>query len=62
MIVREPYDTRLIRTYSDRNCYIVQNETGAEYCEAIDVAHSKYTYTETDKPIETVSVEVSNNE
>ena len=59
MIVREFYTTRedgvtLIRTYSDRGMYILQNETGVEYAEAIDVASAYFTYTETDKPIEVI--------
>ena len=68
MIIREHYKTRsdgveLYRTYSDAGCLIRQVETGAEYCEAIDVADATYTYTETDKiipddfDIETASVE-----
>jgi len=57
MIVREYYRTRedgvrLYRTYSDKGMYIVQNQTGIEYSEAIDVEGSQYTYTETDRPIE----------
>lgn len=68
MIIREHYKTRsdgveLYRTYSDAGCLIRQVETGAEYSEAIDVADTPYTYTETDKlipddfDIETASVE-----
>ena len=54
MIVREHYKTRtdgveLYRTYSDAGYLIRQAETGAEYDEAIDVAGTPYTYTETDK-------------
>lgn len=44
----------LVRTYSDANKYIRQNETGIEYIEAIDIP-GKFTYTETDKEIENVS-------
>lgn len=56
-IVREFYKTRkdgvnLYRTYSDIGNYILQNETGIEYSEAIDVENAPYTYSETDKPIE----------
>lgn len=58
MIVKEFYKTRedgvnLYRSYSDQGFYLLQNETGVEYSEAVDVESSKYTYTETDKPIET---------
>lgn len=61
MIVREFYRQRkdgvnLYRTYSDEGFYILQNETGVEYSEAIDVENAPYTYTETDKPIETEEV------
>lgn len=56
MIIKEFYRTRkdgvnLYRTYSDINMYILQNETGVEYEEAIDVENAPYTYSETDKPI-----------
>lgn len=57
MLIREFYATRkdgvnLYKSYSDKNFYIVQNETGVEYSEAIDIENAPYTYTETDKPIE----------
>ena len=59
MIIKEFYRQRkdgvkLYRTYSDMNVYILQNETGAEYEEAIDVENAPYTYSETDKPIEVI--------
>ena len=58
MIVTEYFMTRkdgvvLYRTYSDAGFYIIQNETGIEYSEAVDVEGAPYTYSETDKPIET---------
>lgn len=40
----------LIKTYSDNNKYIIQNETGAKYAEAIDIPN-RYTYTESDENI-----------
>ena len=57
MIIKEFYTTRedginLYRTYSDLGMYIIQDQTGVEYLEAIDVEDAPYTYTETDKPIE----------
>ena len=57
MIQREFYrqrkdDVKLYRTYSDAGMMIRQNETGAEYAEAIDVEGASYTYTETKTPIE----------
>lgn len=56
MVIKEFYKTRedgvnLYRTYSDKGVFILQNETGEEYSEAVDVEGSPYTYTETDNPI-----------
>lgn len=56
MIRREFYTQRkdgvkLYRTYSDAGMMIRQNETGAEYTEAIDVEGASYTYTETETKI-----------
>ena len=50
----------LVKTYSTENFYIRQVETGLEYTEAIDIGEkvgedykpTKYTYEETDKPID----------
>lgn len=57
MVVKEFYLTRedgvnLYRNYSDEGFYIIQNETGIEYSEAIDVEGAPYTYSESDKLIE----------
>lgn len=62
MIITEYYMTRkdgvvLNRTYSDSGFYILQNETGIEYSEAVDVEGAAYTYSETDKPIEVEEVD-----
>lgn len=59
MIIKEFYEKRfdgvnLYRTYSDKEVYILQNETNTEYAEAIDVENAPYTYSETDKPIENI--------
>ena len=64
MIKCEFYMTRndgvmLVKTYSDTNKYIKQNETGMEYDVAIDIGKvingnyypQKYSYTETEKEI-----------
>lgn len=61
MIKREFYTQRkdsvkLYRTYSDAGMIILQNETGVEYIEAIDVEGAPYTYTETETPIETPEI------
>lgn len=60
MIIKELYSTKpdgvkLFRRYSDLSVYIRQDQTGAEYTDAIDVETAPYTYTETDKPIESDS-------
>ena len=57
MIIKEFYKTRsdgvnLFRNYSDEGKYIIQNETGIEYSEAIDVEDAPYTYSESEKTIE----------
>ncbi len=57
MIVNEYYRTRkdgvrLFRSYSDEGFYIVQNETGIEYSEAVDVEDTPYTYSESERLIE----------
>lgn len=41
-----------IRNYSDDGRYLIQNETGRIYSEAIDVETASYTYTESDEEIE----------
>lgn len=56
MLITEYYLTRedgivLNRTYSDAGFYIIQNETGIKYSEAVDVDGAPYTYTETDELI-----------
>lgn len=53
MIVTEYYKTRsdgvmLNRTYSDVGMRVLQNETGVEYDDAVDVEGAPYTYTEID--------------
>lgn len=40
-----------IKRYSDEGFYILQNETGVKYGEAIDIITTPYTYTETDELI-----------
>lgn len=62
MIIKEYYNTRkdgvkLYRTYSSDNFYIVQNETGIEYSEAVDIENAPFTYSETDKQIESEIIE-----
>lgn len=57
MIVTEFYEQRqdgvnLYRTFSDEGLYIIQNESGNVYIEAIDIEGAAYTYSETEKKIE----------
>ena len=51
MVIREEYKIRadgvkLFRTYSDEGKFLIQNETGVSYAEAIDVEGAPYTYSE----------------
>ena len=62
MIVQETLiinGRQLIKTYSDSGKYIIQNETGVEYTEAVDVPN-KHTYTESEKDIK-IPEEVEND-
>jgi hypothetical protein len=57
MVVKEFYEKRedgvsLYRTYSDKGFYVLQNETGIEYAEAIDVEDAPFTYSETNHKLE----------
>lgn len=42
----------LIKTFSDSGKYIIQNETGVKYSEAVDVPN-RFTYRESEENIET---------
>ena len=56
MIIQETLtinNKHFIKTYSDKGNYIMQVQTGIKYSEAIDVMPIRYTYAETDEPIET---------
>lgn len=62
MIIKEFYTTRadgvkLFRTYSNAGKCLIQNETGIEYTEAIDVENAPYTYSESDEDIELTAEE-----
>ena len=41
---------QLTKTYSDNNKFIIQNETGGKFTEAIDIPN-KFTYSESDENI-----------
>ena len=63
MLITEYFMTRkdgvvLNRTYSDAGYFILQNETGIQYIEAVDVEGAPYTYAETDKLIDTKDIEI----
>lgn len=47
----------LIKHYSDKGMYILQIETQIEYAEAVDVFPCRYTYIETNNPIENTEIE-----
>lgn len=46
-------ENKLIKHYSDKKVLLLQIETGMKYSEPIDVVPCRYTYEETDEPIET---------
>lgn len=52
MLITETLTDGRIRHYSDSGMMIRQMETGALYDDAVDVSPVRYTYTETDTPIE----------
>ena len=55
MIIVEEIDNR-VKHYSDKNVMLLQKETGKIYVDAVDVIPCKYTYEETDIPINTETV------
>lgn len=59
MIKTEILESGLVKTTSDTGKYLIQNETGVKYAEAIDVPN-KYTYTESDEDVEKFDVEELN--
>lgn len=46
-------DGTLIKHYSDKGVMLLQVETGAKYSDPVDVVPCRYTYEETDEPIDT---------
>lgn len=59
MIVEEILTNNLVKHYSDNGKYILQNETGIEYAEAVDVIPCRYTYSETKKDIDSLIKEMT---
>ena len=52
----------LIRHYSDGGFMLLQNETGIEYADPVDLVPCRYTYTETNKPVEASDVFITGDE
>lgn len=48
----------LVKSYSDKNVFILQTETGAKYRDAIDVTPCRYTYVETNEPVDSIALEL----
>lgn len=48
---------KFVKTYSDNGRKLIQNETGIEYDEAIDVENAPYTYTESGEDVELTAEE-----
>lgn len=51
-LVSEDFNEQIIRHYSDSGFKIRQLETGKVYEEAYDLKPCKYSYTETDEPVQ----------
>lgn len=58
MVIEEILNDRLVRHYSDKGMMIKQVETSAEYDDAVDVIPCRYTYEETETPIETTEEDI----
>ena len=52
MIVEQKINDTLVRHYSDVGLMIKQVETGTLYSDAVDVVPCRYSYEETDSPVE----------
>ena len=52
----------LVKHYSDAGVMLLQVETGVMYSDPIDVVPCRYTYTETDEPIDGNDEEISGEE
>ena len=55
-------DGKLVKHYSDKGVMLLQNETGVKYADPVDVVPCRYTYTETDEPVENPDGEFSDAE
>lgn len=54
-------DNTLIKHYSDAGMMLLQEETGLMYADPVDVYPCRYTYTETDIPVESDENEEAEN-
>ena len=52
MVVKEVLSDSLVKHYSDSGMKLLQVETGIVYGEAVDVVPCRYTYEETENPVE----------
>ncbi len=52
MVIEEMMSEHLVRHYSDKGLCLKQVETGIVYVDAIDTIPCRFTYEETDIPIE----------
>lgn len=52
MIIEQQVNDTLVRNYSDAGVMIRQIETGTLYSDAVDVVPCRYTYEETETPVE----------
>lgn len=55
-------DGKLIKHYSDKGVMLLQVETGVKYADPVDVVPCRYTYEETDEPIENNDEDVTGEE
>lgn len=58
MIVKESFNEKIVKHYSDQHLKIKQVETGEVYDEAYDLKPCKYSYVETEEKIEENEEEV----
>lgn len=52
MVIEQQINDTLVRHYSDAGFMMRQVETGVLYSDAVDVVPCRYTYEETDTPVE----------
>lgn len=55
-------DGTLIKHYSDKGVMLLQVETGIKYSDPVDVVPCRYTYEETDEPIDSEELFITGDE